>query len=88
MKARHVIAAAAISVAGVGAGLATPAFASAPGPNGHNDFGLCQAYPSGSSTGQSHKQSAPPFAALQNAAASAHETVAQFCAANGSTPGS
>jgi hypothetical protein len=39
-----------------------------PGPNGHNNFGLCTAYSSGSATGQAHKHNAPPFVALAQAA--------------------
>jgi len=77
----------AILVAG-GAGFA---FA-APGPNGHNDYGLCQAYSSGSANGQAHKHSAPPFAALEDAANAAYpnasstaDAVAQYC--NSVTPG-
>ena len=33
-----------------------------PGPNGHNDFGLCTAYFAGSEKGQEMKHKAPPFA--------------------------
>jgi len=78
---RLVISATIAAVVAGGAGLA---FA-APGPNGHNDFGLCQAYFSGSQTGQDHKHSAPPFAALEAAASAQNETVADFC--NSVTPG-
>jgi hypothetical protein len=53
-----------------------------PGPNGHNDFGLCKAYFAGSSTGQAQKQNAPPFQALQQASGG---SVQQFCSST--TPG-
>ena len=64
-----------------GAGLAH----AAPGPNGHNDYGLCKAYSSGSQNGQDHKHSAPPFAALEKAASDANQSVAEYCA--NTTPG-
>ena len=35
-----------------------------PGPNGHNNHGLCTALFNGSETGRAHKQNAGPFAAL------------------------
>jgi hypothetical protein len=58
-----------------------------PGPNGHNDFGLCTAYSSGSSQGQSEKQAhGQAFLGLEAAAKAANETVAQYCAANGTQP--
>lgn len=56
-----------------------------PGPNGHNDYGLCKAYFAGSATGQAHKHGAPPFAALEAAADAADQTVAEYCADK--TPG-
>jgi hypothetical protein len=56
-----------------------------PGPNGHNDYGLCKAYFSGSATGQEHKHAAPPFVALEAAADAADQTVAEYCADK--TPG-
>lgn len=37
-----------------------------PGPNGHNNKGLCNAFHSGSDTGRANKSSAPPFVALQH----------------------
>jgi hypothetical protein len=40
----------------------------APGPNGHNDYGLCKAYFSGSQKGQSNKQQRKPFVALKTKA--------------------
>lgn len=79
------------TIAALVAGGAGLAFA-APGPNGHNDYGLCQAYFSGSSTGQANKHSAPPFAALEAAAnaadpsaSSTQDAVAQYCSS--ATPG-
>lgn len=71
--------------AAVATGAGTAFASSAPGPNGPNTYGLCKAYSAGSSVGQSHKHSAPPFAALAAAAAAQNETVAQYCAS--ATPG-
>jgi hypothetical protein len=71
--------AAAALVAGGGAALAEP------GPNGHNNHGLCTAYFSGSENGQAHKHKAPPFANLEAAAEAADQTVEEYCAA--ATPG-
>jgi hypothetical protein len=75
------------TIAALVAGGAGLAFAGQPGPNGHNDFGLCQAYFSGSANGQAHKHSAPPFAALEDTANAAYpnassteDAVAQYCA--------
>jgi hypothetical protein len=56
-----------------------------PGPNGHNDYGLCKAYFAGSANGQAHKHKAPPFVALEAAAEAADQTVAEYCADK--TPG-
>ena len=56
-----------------------------PGPNGHNDYGLCKAYFAGSDTAQAHKHAAPPFAALEAAASAANQTVEEYCADK--TPG-
>ena len=86
------------TVAALIAGGAGGAFAagngSGPGPNGSNTFGLCTAYFSGSATGQAQKHSAPPFAALEDAAnkaypnaSSTQDAVTQYCAANGQHPG-
>lgn len=58
-----------------------------PGPNGHNNFGLCTAYSSGSEQGQENKHRAPPFQALENAADDAGQSVAEWCADNGQHPG-
>jgi hypothetical protein len=55
------------------------AFAGQPGPNDHNNHGLCTAYFAGSDTGQAHKHQAPPFAALEQAASDQNETVADYC---------
>ena len=57
----------------------------APGPNGHNNHGLCTAYFNGSENGQAHKRNAGPFVALEEAAddgdpnTSPEEDVAVFC---------
>lgn len=56
------------SIAALVVGGAGFAFAGQPGPNGHNDFGLCKAYFAGSQTGQDHKHQAGPFQALEQAA--------------------
>jgi hypothetical protein len=60
------------SIAALVAGGAGFAFAGQPGPNGHNDYGLCQAYFAGSANGQAHKHQAGPFQALE---ATADQTV-------------
>jgi hypothetical protein len=57
----------------------------APGPNGHNDYGLCKAYFAGSDTGQEHKHPAPPFAALEQTAEDGNQSVEEFC--ESATPG-
>lgn len=56
-----------------------------PGPNGHNDFGLCTAYFAGSEKGQEMKHKAPPFAALEAAAEASDQSVEEYCADK--TPG-
>lgn len=71
--------------AAVASGAGTAFASSAPGPNGHNTYGLCKAYAAGSSVGQSHKHAAPPFAALAADASAANESVAEYCAS--ATPG-
>jgi len=56
-----------------------------PGPNDHNNRGLCTAYFNGSDTGQANKRKAGPFVALEEAAddgdsaTSAAEDVAAYC---------
>jgi hypothetical protein len=64
----------------------------APGPNGHNDYGLCKAYFSGSQKGQDNKQSKKPFVALRTKAGDQdgdgdtdNDDVAAYCA--NTTPG-
>ena len=69
-----------IGLTGAGVSLADP-----PGPNGHNDYGLCKAYFAGSATGQEHRHQAPPFVALEAAADASDQTVAEYCADK--TPG-
>ena len=70
-----------------------------PGPNGHNNKGLCTAYFNGSERGQAEKRKAPPFQALERAAddqdPNTTNDVERFCAGliggragrGGSTPG-
>jgi hypothetical protein len=64
----------------------------APGPNGHNDYGLCKAYFSGSQKGQSNKQQKKPFVALRTKAGDQdgdgdtdNDDVAAYC--ENTTPG-
>lgn len=59
--------ASAIAAVALAGGTAVMASA-APGPNGHNNHGLCTAYFNGSATGQAHKHDAGPFVALEQAA--------------------
>jgi hypothetical protein len=49
----------ALGLAGAGVSMADP------GPNGHNNHGLCTAYFAGSENGQEHKHNAGPFQQLQ-----------------------
>jgi hypothetical protein len=79
MRRALILTALAATVAGSGAALADP------GPNGHNDYGLCKAYFAGSANGQEHKHAAPPFVALEEAAEANDQTVKEFCDAT--TPG-
>lgn len=52
-----------------------------PGPHhGNNKKGLCTAYFNGSDTGRANKRGAPPFVALEAAAADESQTVEEFCA--------
>ena len=78
---RKLIAAAAMATmlaGGVGIATATPG----PG-NGNNAWGLCNAY--AHNNPNAHK--APPFAALEQAAQDANQSVADWCAANAPHPG-
>jgi hypothetical protein len=79
---RTILSAAVLALGIAGTGVS---FAGSPGPNGHNDYGLCKAYFAGSQVGQSHKHQAPPFAALEAAADAADQSVADYCADK--TPG-
>lgn len=80
------------TIAALVAGGAGFAFA-APGPNGHNNHGLCTAYFAGSDNGQAHKHQAPPFAQLEKDADAAGnndgtttpDEVVNYCAS--ATPG-
>ncbi|MGH3332236.1 MAG: hypothetical protein ACRDPJ_13135 [Nocardioidaceae bacterium] len=80
------LAAPALAAVLVAGGLTTAAVAD-PGPNGHNNFGLCTAYFSGSEKGQEMKRKAPPFQALEAAAEAADQSVEEWCAENGQQPG-
>lgn len=71
MRTRVLVGAAAIALA---VGSVAPALANNnggnPGPNGHNNAGLCNAYSEGSATGQANKQAhGQAFIALAAAAA-------------------
>lgn len=75
-----------VIAAGVTLSLGVVGFAHAePGPNGHNNRGLCTAYFNGSPTGQANKRKAGPFVALEEAAddgdssTPAADDVAAFC---------
>lgn len=71
-----------------------------PGPNGSNNYGLCNAYFRGSETGREHKRNAPPFAELERVAEEAYdeefgedneattdEKVTWWCSENAPHPG-
>jgi hypothetical protein len=81
MKRFIALAIVAASAFGTGVGSAEP------GPNGHNNYGLCKAYFAGSDNGRAHKRNAPPFQALEKAAgvddddtpAEIDEKVKAFC---------
>ena len=84
------------AVAALIAGGAGISFAGGPGPNGHNDFGLCKAYFSGSDNGQANKaQHGAAFIALTAAAGDSDgdgtpgepSDVRAYCDQNGQTPG-
>jgi hypothetical protein len=53
---RWLIAAAATVLMAGGTGAAVAATQTGPGPNGHNTYGLCNAYGQGSAQGQAQKQ--------------------------------
>jgi hypothetical protein len=72
-------------VGGGAAAMSGGSFSAAPGPNGHNDYGLCKAYFAGSAKGQEMKRTAPPFVALEAAAEEADQSVEEYCAE--ATPG-
>lgn len=58
-----------------------------PGPHhGQNAFGLCTAYFAGSEQGQANKNDAPPFAALEDTAEAADQSVEEWCAENAPHP--
>ena len=77
----------ALALAAVCALGATGVAGAAPGPNGHNDYGLCKAYFAGSDKGQSNKQQKKPFVALRTKAGDQdgdgdtdNDDVAAYCA--------
>jgi|SRR6187399_3294497 len=61
MKKRLAVAAVALMFAGLGVSAAQ----AAPGPNGHNDHGICTAYFNGQKKGHDKNGSPGPFAALE-----------------------
>jgi hypothetical protein len=75
----------ALALAIAGALLTGGVATATPGPNGHNDYGLCKAYFAGSDQGQERKHQAPPFRALEDAADEADQSVEEYCEAV--TPG-
>jgi len=79
------------SVAALIAGGAGFAFAGQPGPNGHNNWGLCNAY---AHNGGGNSHNAKPFAALATEAGDYNgdgttdeNDVYAWCADNGQKPG-
>ena len=85
MSVKKLVVPAAVTLLALGGVTATAT--ADPGPNGHNDFGLCTAYFAGSEKGQEMKHKAPPFAALEAAASAANQSVEEWCAENGQQPG-
>ena len=53
------------AIAALVAGGAGLSFAGQPGPNDHNNHGLCTAYFAGSQNGMDHKHQAGPFVQLE-----------------------
>ena len=86
MRVKSLVVPAAVTLLAIG-GAATTAAVADPGPNGHNNFGLCTAYFAGSEKGQEMKHKAPPFAALEETASAANQSVEEWCAENGQQPG-
>lgn len=86
MRVKSLLVPAAVTLFAIG-GAATTAAVADPGPNGHNNFGLCTAYFAGSEKGQEMKHKAPPFVALEEAASAANQSVEEWCAENGQQPG-
>jgi hypothetical protein len=59
-----------------------------PGPFGPNNFGLCTAYQANENgRDNGNAGNAPPFAALEEAAEAADQTVEEWCGENGQHPG-
>jgi hypothetical protein len=85
---RLVIGGAIAALVAAGTGLS---FAGAPGPNGHNNWGLCNAY---AHNGGGNSHNAKPFAALATTAGDYNQDgetneqdVYDWCADNGQKPG-
>ena len=85
---RTILAAVLLAFGALGAGAAS----AAPGPNGHNNYGLCQGYLHGNDNGQAHKGTKGPFPALVAEAGdyngdgeTTHEDVVAYC--DDQTPG-
>ena len=79
MKKLIAMAALAAATLGFGAVHAGP-----PGPNGSNDWGLCNAWAHNSDQAKQHSKA---MQGLQAAADQAHQSVADWCAKNGTKPG-
>jgi len=77
---RIIIAAAVLTLGAAGAGVSL----ADPGPNGHNNYGLCNAY---SHNGGGNSHNAGPFAELQKQADDANQSVEEWCAENAPKPG-
>jgi hypothetical protein len=75
MKKRLAVAATALMFAGLGAGVVS----AAPGPNGHNDHGLCTAYFNGQKTGHDKHGSPGPFAALEDTYGPDIQDIYEYC---------
>ena len=90
---RTIISAAILALIAGGAGVSA---AAGPGPNGSNNFGLCNAYFQGSAQGKAMKREhGKAFIALEEAAGveegdsyeEAEQKVRDWCAANAPKPG-
>jgi hypothetical protein len=75
MKKRLAVAAAALMFTGLGAGVVH----AAPGPNGHNDHGLCTAYFNGQKKGHEQGNSPGPFGALEDENDDDIQSIFDYC---------